>query len=161
MSGFLTNDLPFLAQLAPNMRIPVDTDQPWGVNPASVAASAIQVAGVLAECLANGQTSTAGAATSNTFGGTVTTESLSTAPGSNYTFTLTNNLLNAAYGASGRTPQIAIYSIGNTGGAAPPNVMSAMMVLQSITINVGNIVAVWQNKGQSALNGTMNIVWHL
>lgn len=161
MPGFLTNDLPTLAQIGSQMRIPVDTDIPWGVNPASVAASAVQVAGVLGECMYNGQTSTAAAATSNTFGGVVTTESLSTAPGANYTFTLTNNLLNAAYGASGRTPQVAINSVSNTGGGAPPDVMSAMMQLQSVTINVGSVVFVWQNKGQTPLNGTMNIVWHL
>lgn len=161
MAGFLTNDLPMLAQVGPDMRVPVDTAFPWGVNPASVAASALQVAGVLGEAMLNGQTSTAAAATSNTFGGTVTTESLSTAPGANYTFTLTNNLLNAAYGASGRSPEVAIYSIGNTGGAAPPNIMTAMMQLQSVTINVGNVVFVWKNMGQTPLNGTMNIIWHL
>lgn len=160
MPGFLTNDLPVLAQVGPAMRIPVDTDFPWGVNPASVAASALQVAGVLGECMLNGQTSTAAAATSNTFGGTVTTESLSTAPGAVYSFTLTNSLLNAAYLASGRTPEAAIYSVSNTGGGAPPNVMSALMKLVSVVVNVGSVVFNWQNIGQSALNGTMNIIWH-
>jgi hypothetical protein len=161
MSGFLTNGLPMVPQLGPEMLVPVDTDFQEGANPASVAASALQVAGVLGECLLNGQTSTAAAATSNTFGGTVTTEALTTAPGANYTFTLTNNLINANYLASGRTPQAAIYSASNTGGGAPPGVMSALMKLLSVTVNNGNVVFVWQNRGMSNLNGTMNIVWHL
>jgi hypothetical protein len=161
MSGFLTNGLPMVPQVGPDMLVPVDTDFQQGANPASVAASALQVAGVLGECLLNGQTSTAAAATSNTLGGTVTTEALATAPGANYTFTLTNSLINAAYIASGRTPEAAIYSGSNTGGTIPPGTMSAMMKLISITVNSGNVVFVWRNAGMTNLNGTMNIVWHL
>jgi hypothetical protein len=161
MPGFLTNDMPTLSQIGQKMRIPVDTEFPRGVNPASVAGTALQVAGTLAEVLANATTSTAGAVTSNQFGGIVTTEALAIAPGASYTFTLTNNLINAAYLASGGVPEVGIYSGSNTGGGIPPNFMSALMILQSVMPAVGSCVFVWTNQGDTALNGTMQIVWHL
>lgn len=161
MPGFLTNDLPALPQLSQHMRIPVDTEFPRGLNPASVAGSALQIAGTLAEVMANTATSTAAAATQNTFGGMITTEALSTAPGAQYTFTLTNSLITAAYIAAGGIPEAGIYSVSNTGGNIPPDYMSAVMTLVSVTPAVGSCVFVWQNNGETALNGTMSIVWHL
>jgi hypothetical protein len=161
MPGFLTNDLPVLTQISGNMRIPVDTEFPRGSNPASVAGTALQIAGTFAEAMANPSTSTAGAVTSNVLGGLITTEALATAPNTNYTFTLTNNLITAAYLAAGNVPEVGMYSGSNTGGGIPPAVMSAVLTLQSTTPGVGNVVFVWQNQGASALNGTMRIVWHL
>lgn len=161
MPGFLTNELPTLPQLSWLMRIPVDTEFPRGLNPASVAGAALQIAGTLAEVLSNAQTSTAGAATSNTFGGIVTTEALTTAPGATYSFTLTNSQITAAYLAAGGIPEAGIYSVSNTGGNIPPEYMSAVMTLVSVTPTVGGVTFVWRNDGQTALNGTMSIVWHL
>lgn len=164
MPGFLTNDLPTLPQVSQNMRIPVDTEFPRGVNPASVAASALQVAGVFAEIMTSAVTDTGNTGTviSNAFGGMITTGgALNTAPGANYSMTLNNSLITAQYLAAGGVPEVAIYSGTNTGGGIPPDVMSAVMVLQSVTPGVGSCTFVWQNQGATPLNGTMVMVWHL
>lgn len=160
MPGFLTNELPMLAQVSQNMRVPVDTEFPRGVNPASVAASALQVAGVLAEILFNSVPVAAGAIAGATFGG-ISQVAATTAPGAQLTVTLNNPLITAAYLAAGGVPQAGMYSSTNTGGNIPPDYMSAVMVLQSVTPAVGSCVFVWQNQGASALNGNMQIVWHL
>lgn len=163
MPGFLTNDLPTLGQVAQNARVPVDTEFVRGVNPASVAATALQIAGVLTECLYNNvawvaANTIAGAS----FGGVSTSANAQNAvPGGAVTVTLNNPLITAAYLASGKIPTAAIYSVANTGGGIPPDVMSAVMVLQSVTPAVGSCVFTWINQGASALNGTMTIVWHL
>lgn len=164
MPGFLTNDLPTLSQVAQNARVPVDTEFVRGVNPASVAATALQIAGVLVEATANTAASTAAGVVTgatNQFGGVINVAALATAPGATFTMSLPNNLITAAYLASGKIPQAAIYSAGNTGGGVPPDLMSALMVLQSVTPSVGGCVFVWQNQGASALNGTMTVIWHL
>lgn len=161
MPGFLTNDLPTLPQVNWGMRVPVDTEFPRGLNPASVAGTALQIAGTLAEVMLNTATSTAAAATQNTFGGLITTEALTTAPGATYSFTLTNSQITAAYLAAGGIPEAGIYSVSNTGGNVPPDYMSAVMTLVSVTPAVGSVTFVWRNDGDTALNGTMAIVWHL
>lgn len=154
--------------------IPADTKLSGGAAPQSVAATPFQVAGTLLDALLNTQTSTVHAATSNTMGGVVVTESLSTAVGSTYTFTLTNSQITAAYIASGQIPQVAIYSGTNTGGkcvatsgtpgAGGTNVTletACGLTLTSVTPAVGSVVWVWTNNGTAALNGTMYIAWHL
>lgn len=162
MPGFLTNELPMLSQVGQSMRIPVDTEFPRGSNPASVAATALQVAGTLAEVTANATTASAGGAvTSNQFGGITTTTALTTAPGATYTMTLTNSLITAAYLSGGGMPEVAMYSGSNTGGNIPPAGTSAAMTLQSLTMTAGQLVATWVNNGASALNGTMQVVWHI
>lgn len=156
----------------------VDTNNQGGAAPATVAATPFQVAATVLEANLNTQTSTVHAATSNTLGGVIVTESLSTAAGASYTFTLTNSLITAAYAAAGKIPQVAIYSISNTGGlptytgavtsastgnqstASVPGT-SAAMTLVSETDAVGSVVFVWRNDGATALNGTMYIAWHL
>lgn len=163
MPGFLTNDLPMLAQVSQNMRVPVDTELPRGVNPASVAASALQIAGTLMECLSNAVAwAAANTIAGTSFGGVSTSANAqNAAPGAAVTVTLNNPLITAAYLAAGGIPQAAMYSAANTGGNVPPDYMSALMVLQSVTPAVGSCTFVWINQGASALNGTMVIVWHL
>lgn len=162
MTGFLTNGLPTLPQVGQNMRVPVDTEFPRGVNPASVAATALQIAGVLAECIYNNTPVTfPAAAAPTTFGGMVTWTGVTVAPGANVSLTLNHALITAAYLAAGGMPQVGIYSIGNTGGGIPPMVNSAMLVLQSVAPVPGSCVFTWQNQGASAINGTLAVVWHL
>lgn len=150
-------------QLAPAGLLPVDTQLANGQSPQTVAASAFNVAGTLLDGLLNTQTSTVHAATSNTLGGVIVTESLSTAAGSTYTFTLTNNKITATTQA---ISSVAIYSGTNTGGTTPlpagnPYQYSANMTLTSSTSANGSVVWVWTNNGTTALNGTMYIAWHL
>ena len=156
----------------------VDTNLAGGAAPQTVGATPFQIAGTLLEGLNNTQTSTVHAATSNTLGGVVITESLSTAAGANYTFTLTNSLINAAYIAAGYVPQAALYSSTNTGGrcnntGAQTNASTgaqstfsalgttACLQLVSATPAVGSVVLVFANNGTTALNGTMYMAWHL
>src|SRR5271165_792498 len=73
--------------------VAVDTNLIGGAAPQTVAATPFQIAATLADGLLNTQTSTVHAATSNTLGGVVITEALSTAAAATYTFTLTNSLL--------------------------------------------------------------------
>jgi hypothetical protein len=161
MPGFLTNDLPTLAQIGTSMRIPIDTEFARGANPASVAGTALQIAGTFAEVLANPSTSTSGAVTSNHFGGLITTEALATAVGFTYNMDITNSLITAAYLAAGGMPVAEIYSGTNTGGNIPPDGMSAIMTLTGVITSVGNVIFSWRNDGSTPLNGTMSIVWHL
>lgn len=159
MPGFLTNGLPVLGQVGPQMWLNVDTELPRGVNPQSVAASAFQVAAALGDCLLNIQSGT-NTATSNTFGGIVNITSLATAPGDTFTFTLTNNLINNSYLQRGMIPEVAIYSGTNTGGNVP-GLMSALMVLHSADVDLGRVVWIFRNLGNTPLNGTMYLLWHL
>jgi hypothetical protein len=131
--------------------VPVDTGQTGGASPQSMAGSLFQSAAAgLGDAIGNTATSTAAAATLNTIGGWITTESLSTAVGSTYSFTLTNSLITTK-----SLLQIGMYSKTNTGGL--PQVVS-------ITPAAGSAVIVWKNTGgtaQSAFNGTMTILFHL
>ncbi len=165
-AGFLTSNLPIVSsgtvngttlvfpngvvsELLPNMLVPVDTELAGGQAPQSVAAGAFQIAALYGEAAGNTATSTAGAATLNTKAGVITTESLSTAPGSTYTFTLTNSLITSATQAA---PYVAMYSKTNTGGA---------ITLTSVTNASGSSVFVFTNTGTTAFNGTMTIVFHI
>ena len=78
----------------------------------------------------------------------VITESLSTAAGADYTFTLTNSLLVAG----ARAPTFVIRNGSNTAGS---------MALKSITNATGSTVVIWTNVGTAALSGTMLIGWHI
>jgi hypothetical protein len=188
MGGFLTNGLPMLSQVAPRMLVNADTQFQRGGQPQSIAATALQIAGAIGDCILNAATSTAGAVTQNTLGGLVTTEALTIAPGATYSFTLTNSQITAAYLSGDQQPQLGtslvypyfpnfsnfqgewylgggqpeavIYSGTNTGGTLPGN-MSAQMALVSIVPAVGSVTWTWRNVGQTALNGTMAIIWHL
>lgn len=152
-AGFLTNGLPPIAagtpfsQINSASTIPVDTNLAQGLNPASVSASSFQVAAIFAEAVSNTATSTVHAATLNTRAGLIVTESLSTAAGATYTFTLTNSQVTAA-----SNMMAALYSVTNTGGA---------ISLTSITPAAGSVVFVWTNTGTTAFNGTMNLVFHI
>lgn len=128
--------------------VPVDTGLQGGAAPQTVAASPFQIAATFAEVGQNTATSTVHAATLNTLGGLITTESLSTAVAAIYTFTLTNSLITAA-----EPPvQVGIFSKSNTGGH---------LTLTSVTNAAGSTVFVWTNDGTTALNGTMMIAFHL
>jgi hypothetical protein len=161
MPGFLTNNLPMMNQISGFMRIPVDTEFPRGMNPASIAGSALQVAGVLAECLANPTTEAGGVASTTTFGGIITTTALTGPPGANFVLTMNNPLITQAYINAGGVPEAGIYSAKNTGGVVPPLGMSANMTLLSVVPTVGKCVFTWRNDGDTNLNGTMVVVWHL
>lgn len=136
-----------VSELTGGMLLGVDTLLPSGQPPQSVAASVFQVAAYYAAMAGNTATSTARAATQNTQGGVITTESISTAAGATYTFTLTNSLITAT-----SAPQVAMYSGTNTGGG---------VTLTSATSAAGSVVWVFTNTGTTAFNGTMLIVWHL
>ena len=156
--GQLTTNLQATNCCGPN--VPVDTNRQGGAAPQSVGATPFQIAGTLLEGLQNTQTSTVHAATSNTLGGVVITEAVTTAAGANYIFTLTNSQINAAYNTSGNTPSVGIYSISNTGGTNPPRT-TAQMTLLSAVAATGSVTWTWRNDGNTALNGTMYIAWHL
>jgi hypothetical protein len=178
-AGMLTNGLPELkaagaytnlepGQLstgAPNCCGPlvaVDTNRQGGASPQSVAATPFQIAATLLEGLSTPLVSTAGAATGTTLGGVITTETLATAAGATYTFTLTHAGITAAYATAKHTPMVGIYSVTNTGGTIPDR-LTAQLTLVSATIPAagGSVVWVWKNDGTTALNGTMRIGWHL
>jgi hypothetical protein len=163
--GFLTNGLPFVsaptlngvAQPFPNgivtelgagMLIPVDTQLPNGQAPQSVAGTVFQIAALYGEAAGNTATSTAGAATLNTKSGVITTESLSTAAGSTYSFVLTDSLILSTSTA----PQVMMYSKTNTGG---------VIAVTSVTVAAGSATIVFTNTGTTAFNGTMTIVFHV
>ena len=137
----LTN-LPAVSLLA------VDTELASGGTPQTVAATAFQVACSAMELIANQQTSTVHAATSNTVAGMITTEALTTAAGATYTFTLTNSLLVAGAAA----PQVQVKSGTNTqGGYQVTSVVNA----------TGSTVISILNTGTTAFNGTILIGFHI
>lgn len=139
-------------QLGAAAMLPLDTEQGSGAPPQTVAATAFQIAAHASNLIINTGSSTAGAATLNTVGGMVTTESLSTAVGSTYTFTLTNSLISTANTPPSPVPQIALYDNTNTGGATQIN---------SITNGAGSAVVVFQNTGTAAWNGKKVFCFHI
>ncbi len=131
---------------------PVDTVLPGGSAPQTVAASLFQIAAIASGVASQTATSTVHAATLNTRAGTVTTESLSTAAGATYTFTLTNSLITA----TGPVPQVVMRSGTNTGGS-----LASPLTLSSVTNAAGSTVLVFTNNGSTALNGTMILTFYL
>lgn len=108
-------------------------------------------AGVL-EILSVPATAVAGAATANGAGaGIVTTESLATAAGAQYTLTLTNNIINF----SGTADQVhADVAFGTCTTGIP-----AMI---TITEGTGSVVIVIQNiHASAAFNGTLKVKWFI
>lgn len=165
MSGFLTNGLPMLGQIGPQMNINVDTMLPRGTNPQSVAASVFQVVAVLGECLLNHSTSNEVQphhhdTEMDTFGGIVDIAALDTAPMEEFVFELRNALIDDRYLARGMIPEVGLYSGTNTGGRIP-GLMTALMILQSTTPVPGRVTWVFKNMGNEPLNGSMNLLWHL
>lgn len=134
---------------APTPLIAVDVNRTGGGAPQTVAACPFDVWASLAESTQNTTTSTAHNAVLATLGGLITTESLTTAAGATYTFTLTNSLITAA----SPSPKVAMYSKSNTAGGP--------MSLTSVTNTSGVSTWVFTNTGSAALNGTMMIIWHL
>lgn len=132
-----------------NPLIAVDTNLTGGGPPQTVAVSPFQIAAVMAEFSQNTATSTVHAATLNTLGGLITTESLTTVPGGTYTFTLTNSLISTSVAA----PQVAMY--------AKTSPVSGPMAVTSVTNAAGSTVIVFTNVGSTALNGTMMLAFHL
>jgi hypothetical protein len=93
-------------------------------------------------------TAVAGAATANAGAVVVTTESLSTAAGGQYTLTLTNSVINAS-GSNGDIVTADIWNGTNTTGT--PSVTST-------TPGTGSVVVVVQNvHASAAFNGTLKI----
>ena len=131
--------------------ISVDTERTAGI-PLTVAATAWQIAAHAAPLFKNTATSTAGAATLNTVSGIIQTEALTTAAGSTYTMTLTNSLISTANTPPSPVPQIEMLSFSNTAGQVQIN---------SITNGTGSVVAVFQNVGTAAFNGTFLIPFHI
>ena len=181
MAGWLTNDLAPVAALVQNgvtvtaggttanavtsggapvsytqlsalAQLPADTELSGGSPPQSVAPTAFQIAAHAAPLFKNTATSTAGAATLNTVSGVIQTEALTTAAGSTYTFTLTNSLISTANTPPSPAPQMEMLSFSNTQGAVQIN---------SITNGTGSTVAVFQNTGSQAFNGTFLIPFHI
>lgn len=144
---------PTYAQLSSSAAISADTLGTGGVQPTTVGALAAQIAMIACAMVKNTQTSTAGAATSNTFSGQIVTEALTTAAGATYTMTLTNSLI-AAVSTAALFANIVfdIRSGTNT---------KVGMVPTSSTAAAGSTVLVFTNTGTAALNGTMVIGWHL
>jgi len=138
-----------VTQITSGSLVPADTEAASGQPPQSVAPTAWQIAAHAAPLFKNLATSTAGAATLNTVSGMIQTESLSTAIGSTYTFTLTNSLITAT---TSPVPQMELLSFSNTGGQVQIN---------SITNAAGSTVAVFQNIGSAAFNGTFLLPFHI
>jgi hypothetical protein len=164
MPGFLTNGLPMLGQVGPAMFLNVDTDLPRGTNPQSVAASAFQVAAAIGDCLLNHETIAGGAgphsATSNTLGGYVTIGHLATDPMDEFIFELHNTLIDDWYLARGNIPEVGLYSGTNKGGLIH-GCMYALMMLQSTTPVMHRVTWVFRNMGNTPLDGSMALFWHL
>jgi hypothetical protein len=139
------------SQLGSSAMVTVDTERAAG-NPLTVAATAWQIAAHAAPLIKNTATSTAGAATLNTISGMIQTEALTTAAGSTYTMTLTNSLISTANTPPSPVPQIEMLSFSNTAGSVQIN---------SITNGTGSVVAVFQNVGTAAFNGTFLIPFHI
>jgi hypothetical protein len=139
-------------QLGASALFSSDTQLTSGGVPQSVAATAWQIAAHAVPLFKNTATSTAGAATLNTMSGVIQTESLSTAPGSTYTMTLTNSLISSANTPPSPVPQVEMLSYSNTQGTVQIN---------SITNGVGSVVVVVQNSGSQAFNGTFLIPFHI
>jgi len=136
------------SNLTASALIPVDTETASGQVPQSVAATTFQIAAIASEIVSNTATSTVHAATLNTVAGLITTEALTTAAGSTYTFTLTNSLLVAGAPA----PQVQVHSGTNTGGG---------FAVTSVTNATGSTVIVLTNTGTTAWNGTILIAFHI
>lgn len=129
-------------------QIPLDTGVIQGAVPQTVWASPFQIAATFGATWKNEATSTVHAATLNTLSGVINTESLSTAVGAKYTFTLTDSAI-----ATTSQIQVAIYS--------QSNVANGKMQLLSVTPAAGSAVFVWLNQGPAALSGTMTIVYRI
>lgn len=86
---------------------------------------------------------TAGAATANADKGTVTSENLTTAAGSSYTLTITNNRINAA--------SLVFVSVANGTNTA------SEITSQRVTPAAGSVVIIVKNTGSAAWNGTLKI----
>jgi hypothetical protein len=142
-----TNGNGVVSQVNSVQTLAADSQLASGVSPQTVSVTAFQIAGIFAEALNNTATSTAAAATLNRRAGVVTTESLSTAVGATYTFTLTNSLFTAT-----SVPQVALYPLSST---------VAGITLTSSTCASGSCVFVFTNTGTAAWNGTMNLVFHI
>lgn len=125
-----------------------DTALASGRPPQSVAVSAFQIAALSMDLLLNQATSTVHAATLNTRGGFITTEALTTAAGSTYTFTLTNSQVTATT----PPPIVCMRDGSNTGG----NVQ-----ITSVTVTTSTVTIVITNIGTTAFNGTFGIAFHL
>lgn len=153
INGTLSGGTPITyTQVGASAMVSIDTEQSGGAPPQSVAASAFQIACANAGLFYNSASSTAGAATLNTVSGIVETESLTTAAGSTYTFTLTNSLISTANTPPSPVPQVALYDVTNTAGATQVN---------SITNGTGSVVVVFQNTGTAAWNGKRAFVFHI
>jgi hypothetical protein len=139
---------PAFTQLPATATFSADVPAPSGSQPITVAASVFDIVAEAAGLISNTASSTAGAATLNTVDGVVTTEPLSTAPGSTYTFTLTNSLITA----SSPAPSVALKKGTSTAGDVQVN---------SITNGSGSVVAVFQNSGTAAWNGKMLLAFHV
>ncbi len=159
MAGVYTNGLTAISTGAPASGtynsvtgyelVPADTGRLIGANPSSVALSSFDVASLAVAMTGNTQTSTANAATSNTFLGKIITEALTTAAGANYTMTLTNTLV-----AATSTVQARAYSLSNT--------TAANLSIFSITPAAGSVVIlVRNNHAATALNGTIVICYQV
>jgi hypothetical protein len=135
--------------MAPNPLIPVDTNRAGGGAPQTVAANPFQIAAVYAESEANTTTSTAHNAVLNTTGALVTTESLSTAAGSTYSFTWTNSTFTTA----STCPYAVMFNKSNTA--------AGVMSYTSCTMASGVATLVFTNVGTAALSGTMMMVLHV
>lgn len=116
-----------------------------GVAPESVATTAFHIAALATAIQLNTQTSTANAATSNTFAGRIVTEAVTTAANATYTMTLTNSLVTAT------STVLASVQSGTSTAGRP--------VVDSITPAAGSVVIIIRNIGTVALNGTLLISW--
>ena len=144
---------PSYPQVSSLAQFSTDTEAPQGTQPQTIAVTAAQVAMIACAMVKNTQTSTAGAATSNTYSGQIVTEALTTAAGATYTMTLTNSLIGIA-GAANTYPNI-VFDI-RSGTNTKPGIVPT-----SSTAGAGSTVLVFTNTGTAALNGTMIIAWHL
>ena len=152
MAGLLTNGMPVVdrgtgATFYPNLsgveRVPVDTQQAGGAPPQTVAATAQQIAALAALYSINTATSTSAAATLNTLVGRIVTESLSTAAGGTYVFTLTNSAIAAT--GTGSLVDFGCYPLG---------AVTRGLQFTSAVLSAGSAVITFTNNGTAALSGT-------
>lgn len=159
-----------VSQISSRSELSLDTERTNGGSPQTVAAFAANLAFQSVEIALNHGTSTAGAATLNVMGGSITTEALTTAVGAFYTFTLTNSLIAATIPQSSTTTMVNGVTTTTTVAAQNPPILFAIysgtntvvgMVPYSVTNNAGSATLVFQNQGTAAMNGTFYIAFHI
>jgi len=146
IAGSAVSPIPY-QHMTGREQIVTDTEIAGGASPQSVAARSFQVAALSAAFFSNRATLASNVGTLATTTGCILTEALTTAPNVTQAFTVTNSLVTA-------TSDIMIDVHSGTNQYGPAAVVS-------IAPAAGSFVAIIQNQGTVALNGTLLLPFRL